>query len=275
MKKTLLFLCCLFFLPAAHAAFADCERGGQLYRQALEQTEDLRGRIELLQESLAECRNYNAYYELGKAYEAGNDFKEAELALLNAKSLASGDKPAAKVLARLGIVNEKMGDMEMAAQYYRKSLSRYEYKKVRSRLVEIDSMAMEHPKSADQIAKGLVLNRKGFEPVTLYINFEFDSFTLSPDGRKQAEELAAALRSPAFAGNNFTLVGHTDATGDAYYNQTLSEKRAAAVKDYLVRHFSVAPQIIRTEGRGENEPLHPGDSEKINALNRRVQVSMQ
>jgi outer membrane protein OmpA-like peptidoglycan-associated protein len=70
---------------------------------------------------------------------------------------------------------------------------------------------------------------------------------------------------------NITVVGHTDTSGSAAYNQTLSEKRAADARDELVRD-GVNPNIITSMGRGETENfIDRGDGVK-EELNRRTEV---
>jgi OOP family OmpA-OmpF porin len=64
------------------------------------------------------------------------------------------------------------------------------------------------------------------------------------------------------------IKGHTDASGSDSYNQVLSEHRAAAVQDYLVRSYRIDPARVVAQGRGEAEPLteNPYDGK-----NRRVE----
>lgn len=65
--------------------------------------------------------------------------------------------------------------------------------------------------------------------------------------------------------------GHTDNTGSENYNQGLSERRARAVKDYLVGK-GVAEERITIKGFGENKPSHSNDTEEGRANNRRVEI---
>src|SRR5262245_39458014 len=65
--------------------------------------------------------------------------------------------------------------------------------------------------------------------VNLYINFEFNSDKLTTDAQIVLRNLGVALKDPRLAKFRFTIAGHTDAIGDAAYNQTLSERRAKAV----------------------------------------------
>jgi OOP family OmpA-OmpF porin len=67
------------------------------------------------------------------------------------------------------------------------------------------------------------------------------------------------------------VAGHTDAVGDESYNQSLSEKRAQTVKDYLVRS-GVAAERISVVGYGEAQPRDTNDTIEGRRLNRRVEI---
>ena len=66
------------------------------------------------------------------------------------------------------------------------------------------------------------------------------------------------------------LEGHTDATGSDPYNQALSERRADAVRDYLVEQHHIEPQRLVAVGKGKKDLLDPANPEA--AVNRRVRV---
>lgn len=67
--------------------------------------------------------------------------------------------------------------------------------------------------------------------------------------------------------------GHTDDTGSDSYNAALSNRRAKAVRDYLVK-AGVAPERLVSEGYGETQPIVEGDSEAARAQNRRVEFKI-
>jgi outer membrane protein OmpA-like peptidoglycan-associated protein len=67
------------------------------------------------------------------------------------------------------------------------------------------------------------------------------------------------------------IVGHTDADGADAANLDLSKRRAANVKNELVRSFGIDASRIQTDGRGEAEPVAPNNSPSNKALNRRVE----
>jgi OOP family OmpA-OmpF porin len=75
------------------------------------------------------------------------------------------------------------------------------------------------------------------------------------------------------------IVGHTDSIGSDEYNQRLSERRAQAVKQYLVSK-GIAASRLSTEGQGEREPIAPNtedgkDNPEGRAMNRRAELKVQ
>ena len=101
------------------------------------------------------------------------------------------------------------------------------------------------------------------------INFEFNSDQISASSQQTMATLATALASPQLEDRRFTVVGHTDAKGSAVYNRALSERRAEAVRAYLVAHGIAADRLV-AEGKGESELINtrnPGS-----AQNRRVEI---
>lgn len=107
--------------------------------------------------------------------------------------------------------------------------------------------------------------------------FDFDKATLTPDAEETLRALVPLL---AKAGKKpLTIEGHTDAKGADDYNQTLSEKRAVAVRDWLAAH-GAAPVSTPTKGWGERRPVAPNsrpdgtDDPGGRQKNRRVEVVM-
>lgn len=105
--------------------------------------------------------------------------------------------------------------------------------------------------------------------------FAFDSATLRGDQPK-LDEVAQVLRSSPGI-QNVVITGHTDRLGSNKYNQALSERRADAVKVYLVNK-GVAPARLTAQGKGETEPIVVCTEKRLPALisclepNRRVEV---
>jgi OOP family OmpA-OmpF porin len=87
--------------------------------------------------------------------------------------------------------------------------------------------------------------------------FDFDKAILRSEGRAKLDDVVA--KSGQLTLEVVIAVGHADRLGKAAYNQRLSERRAAAVKDYLVSKGIPANRIY-TEGKGSNQPVtKPGD----------------
>ena len=77
--------------------------------------------------------------------------------------------------------------------------------------------------------------------IDLEIPFEYNSAIIGPQAVAPLLTIGRALGNPEFSGVTFLIAGHTDAKGNDSYNQDLSERRAAAVKHYLVEHFKLSP----------------------------------
>ena len=111
--------------------------------------------------------------------------------------------------------------------------------------------------------------------------FAFDKSVLKPEGKLMLDGLVTQLKGVTDDG--IVLTGHTDRFGTSAYNQKLSERRANAVKEYLVARGLPATSIL-AEGKGETQPdTKPGDckgarsTKTISCLqpDRRVDVEMQ
>lgn len=106
--------------------------------------------------------------------------------------------------------------------------------------------------------------------VTIRVLFKYDSDVLTPEGEAALRPVAQALVDPRLGGSRFLVAGYTDRRGSDEYNQSLSERRANAVKDFLVRRHRVGPERLDAMGFGKRklaDPAHPEDP-----ANRRVEV---
>lgn len=108
---------------------------------------------------------------------------------------------------------------------------------------------------------------KGFSFDEVY--FDTGSAALKAESTKQLEQLAAVLK--AFPSAAISVEGHTDSTGDAAVNKTLSAERAAAVEKTLER-MGIADARIASAGFGPSKPVASNDTEDGRAQNRRVEV---
>jgi outer membrane protein OmpA-like peptidoglycan-associated protein len=116
----------------------------------------------------------------------------------------------------------------------------------------------------------LVNVTEGLGQIDLVIYFAFDSAEIQKESEPVLNTLGEALRRDEYKGRAFVFAGHTDAKGGADYNQSLSERRAEAVKRYVVGKFKLAADDILTVGHGFEQLKDPGNP--LSGANRRVQI---
>lgn len=103
------------------------------------------------------------------------------------------------------------------------------------------------------------------------VNFGFDSSNLTSSAKTNLDKLAQVLvNNPD---TNINIYGYTDSKGSDSYNLSLSERRANAVKSYLVSK-GISSSRIFAMGRGENDPVASNDTEAGRAENRRVEFAI-
>ncbi|MBU8884020.1 OmpA family protein [Kaistella sp. DKR-2] len=103
------------------------------------------------------------------------------------------------------------------------------------------------------------------------VNFGFDSSNLTPAAMANLDKLADVLKNNL--DTNINIYGHTDSKGTDAYNLSLSDRRAAAVKSYLVSK-GVSASRMMTMGMGEKEPVASNDTDAGRAQNRRVEFAI-
>jgi outer membrane protein OmpA-like peptidoglycan-associated protein len=101
--------------------------------------------------------------------------------------------------------------------------------------------------------------------------FGFDSAELTADARSALNEVANVLTQ--YTDTRVNIAGHTDSTGDASYNQRLSERRAQSVGNYLSQN-GVSSMRLNTMGYGANQPVASNATEQGRAQNRRVEITL-
>jgi peptidoglycan-associated lipoprotein len=104
------------------------------------------------------------------------------------------------------------------------------------------------------------------------LHFEFDRWDLTPESRRNLEEVASALK--AFPSLGLLIEGHADERGTPEYNLALGSRRAQAAKDYLVS-LGVDTGRLDTISYGEERPLDPAHNEVAWALNRRAHFAVK
>jgi outer membrane protein OmpA-like peptidoglycan-associated protein len=106
--------------------------------------------------------------------------------------------------------------------------------------------------------------------IDIDIEFAYNSADIGPSATPGVTALGKALSSPQLAGSTFVLAGHTDAKGGDTFNQDLSERRAEAVKRYLVERYKLPAASLVSVGYGKTKLKNPDNP--LAAENRRVQI---
>jgi outer membrane protein OmpA-like peptidoglycan-associated protein len=133
----------------------------------------------------------------------------------------------------------------------------------------VEGKAMEQRIEADAAGMLEELNKSGH--VAVYgITFATGKATLAPGSMQVLAEVAKLLA--ANPGLKLRIEGHTDNAGKAKDNLALSKKRAASVKDWLMKAQGVKGANLTTEGFGDAKPVEGNDTEEGRAKNRRVEL---
>jgi OOP family OmpA-OmpF porin len=125
-----------------------------------------------------------------------------------------------------------------------------------------DAAALKRPPVAVQLLK--------LPQSIVDVQFDADSPVIRPQSYPTLGRIADALYDPALLPYSFLIVGHTDATGKREYNLTLSQRRAASIRDVLVTTFKISPKRIQAVGLGEEQlqdAAHP-----TAPINQQVQI---
>lgn len=132
---------------------------------------------------------------------------------------------------------------------------------------------------SDLTSSGIAPTRGDFDPnkvdnATLAsdtVYFEFDKSTIGGDQREKLDEVSQWFK--ANPGHRLFLAGHADKRGTPEYNRALGERRALAVREYLVG-LGLPAQALFTNSYGSDRPAVDGDTEEAYAKNRRVEIGV-
>jgi OOP family OmpA-OmpF porin len=107
---------------------------------------------------------------------------------------------------------------------------------------------------------------------TLDVQFDFDKSTIKKGYDKDINDLAKVMKD--YPDLNVVIEGHTDSTGTAAYNKKLSQRRADAVKKYLVEKNGIDTNRITAKGYGYDRPIASNDTDEGRQKNRRVEAAV-
>jgi len=108
--------------------------------------------------------------------------------------------------------------------------------------------------------------------VTNTIYFDVNSAHIKPESWMTLKQSAEAIKANP---GNFLIVGHTDSDGADDTNLKLSQSRAAAVKNALVKEFEIDASRLNTDGKGEAQPITSNNTASAKEQNRRVEFIKQ
>jgi OOP family OmpA-OmpF porin len=111
--------------------------------------------------------------------------------------------------------------------------------------------------------------RKVIDRLTIRVNFDFDKSSIRKADISELEKAVEFVKK--YPDSKVVVAGHTDGRGTEKYNMKLSQRRADAVKKYLVDKGNKTDRIT-AEGKGEAEPIADNKTEKGRFENRRVEV---
>ena len=135
-----------------------------------------------------------------------------------------------------------------------------------------DKLTIEDGSAADQIRKYIEGGFAGDPSFQIKnVNFATGSSALSKEAQAEVDNLAALLK--VYPAVKIEINGHTDNTGDAAANQTLSEGRAASVMGRLIADDIDAARL-KAKGYGQTEPIADNATEAGRAQNRRIELKV-
>ncbi len=113
---------------------------------------------------------------------------------------------------------------------------------------------------------------KVIDKMTLQVFFDFDKNILTEADLRELPKAVAFVKK--YPGAKIRLDGYTDSIGTDAYNMKLSERRATAVKNYLIKEAGVSSSKITAVGHGEADPVADNKTADGRAKNRRVEISI-
>ena len=111
---------------------------------------------------------------------------------------------------------------------------------------------------------------KIIDKMTLRVNFDVDQAIIRPSDKAVLNKMADFVKK--YPNAKIEIDGYTDNSGTEAHNRKLSEKRAEAVKEYLIKEARVDQSHISTVGRGESNPVADNKTDEGRFENRRVEI---
>jgi len=248
-------------LTAERAAAADRELQARAQADQAKAQADAEAR----RRAQAEADTRSADQARSAAERARADAERAKGEALAASDQANRDRAAAEAARQAALAQQAAAQADaekarLAAQQANSALQKSEAEKaeIRQKLLAQLNSILETRDSA----RGLIVNMSD-------VLFDFNKSTLKPGTRETLAKVAGILL--AYPGLRLQLEGHTDSIGSDQYNQTLSEKRAFSVRDYLVSS-GINGNNLTAVGFGKANPVASNDTDAGRQQNRRVEM---
>ncbi len=208
----------------------------------------------------AEAQRMKAEAEAAAA-EAARQKEEAEQAKAEAmaqqQALAEQTAAAQKAAAESEQMRQQAEQLRQQAEAQRQQAEK-EKQELRARLLQQLNSIL----STRDSARGLIANMSD-------VLFKSGSFELLPGARERLAKVSGIVL--AYPTLHLQVEGHTDSVGTDEYNQSLSEHRAQAVRDYLVQQ-GISANTIGARGLGKTQPIATNDTPEGRQQNRRVEL---
>jgi len=133
----------------------------------------------------------------------------------------------------------------------------------------VEKASMEQQVTLNAATMAAALNEKGSLALR-NILFDTGRATLRPESARELGLVIEVLKADASL--KLEIQGHTDNVGQPAANLTLSEQRAFAVRDYLIKIGGIAPDRLTSVGLGDTKPVSPNTTDDGRVQNRRVEI---
>ncbi|MEK6748374.1 MAG: OmpA family protein [Pseudomonadota bacterium] len=286
MRNTMLWTIAVLSLAATHSAYAgDCTAAHKLFetgKQAGQRQQWAEAR-RALEKSVAECNRFDNWYLLGQTQLQLEDYNAASASFEDARRFAQSNDEKALAGARYAQVMAQQGkiDEPLAILHQARKAHTHPPAWMTELAMSLDKKRVNQPVTVAQLTRALtsrsvtLISPNAKPSVNITINFKYNSTEVTENSTANIDVLAEALAGDALYKGPVQLTGHTDARGETQYNKTLSEQRAQTIAAALIARKPELKSRLHIAGKGASEPLYPGESEDIFALNRRIEVTLE
>ena len=193
-----------------------------------------------------------------EAEAANAEAQQRQAAALAAQQQAQADADAARLAAEEAARQKAEADQQRAAAEQGRQQAEQQKEEMRARLLAQLNQVLQ----TRDTARGLIVSMPD-------VLFDFNKYTLKSEARERLARISGIVL--AYPDLRLNIEGYTDSIGTDQYNQTLSEKRAATVRDYLISS-GVSINNVIAQGFGKADPVADNSTAAGRKLNRRVDM---